>query len=61
MATNRLSPAGAVTGRQRFCAIPEGYSIQEASQTLGMWLRIVRNTVSMPIYLSPRVLANFHD
>eukprot|EP00903_Cladosiphon_okamuranus_P019304 g17744.t1 len=28
-AANRLSPAGAVTGRQRFCAIPEGYNIQE--------------------------------
>lgn len=28
-AVNRLNPAAAVTGRQRFCAIPEGYSIQE--------------------------------
>ncbi|CAM9341638.1 unnamed protein product [Ectocarpus fasciculatus] len=28
-AANRLNPAAAVTGRQRFCAIPDGYSIQE--------------------------------
>ncbi|CAM9458612.1 unnamed protein product [Ectocarpus sp. 13 AM-2016] len=28
-AANRLNPAAAVTGRQRFCFIPDGYSIQE--------------------------------
>ena len=30
-AANRLNPAAAVTGRQRFCAIPDGYSIQEVT------------------------------
>ena len=28
-AVNRLAPAADVGGREKFCAIPEGYSIQE--------------------------------
>lgn len=29
----RLDPASNIDGRQRFCAIPEGYSIQEVTET----------------------------
>lgn len=33
-AVQRLAPAAAVVGRKGFCAVPEGYSIQEVRPKL---------------------------
>lgn len=52
-AVNRLSPAAAVTGRQRFCAIPEGYSIQEVTQASGTWVALHTYSIYRIVHRPP--------